>query len=387
MSKQRRTFSAEFKREAAALVLDQGYSHIDACRSLGVVDSALRRWVKQLEAERQGVTPKSKALTPEQQKIQELEARINRLERENAIFKKGYSSLDVGRTRSYALIDQLSEQESVEVVCSAFDVARSCYYVHRLRRRRVDARRVALRSQVNQLFSQSRGSAGSRSILGMLREEGVTIGRFRVRRLMRELGLVSKQPGSHAYKQAMVERPDIPNRLNREFATEHPNQVWCGDITYVWAQGRWHYLAAVLDLHTRRVIGWVFSAKPDAELVIKALDMAYEQRGKPQQVLFHSDQGSQYASRLFRQRLWRYRMQQSMSRRGNCWDNSPMERLFRSLKSEWVPSTGYLTAQEAQRDISHYLMHRYNWIRPHQFNDGLPPAVAEEKLNPLSGMG
>ncbi|MBI7153225.1 IS3 family transposase [Pseudomonas aeruginosa] len=387
MSKQRRTFSAEFKREAAALVLDQGYSYIDACRSLGVVDSALRRWVKQLEAERQGVTPKSKALTPEQQKIQELEARINRLEREKAIFKKGYRSLDVGRTRSYALIDQLSEQESVEVVCSAFDVARSCYYVHRLRRRRVDARRVALRSQVNQLFSQSRGSAGSRSILGMLREEGVTIGRFRVRRLMRELGLVSKQPGSHAYKQATVERPDIPNRLNREFATEHPNQVWCGDITYVWAQGRWHYLAAVLDLHTRRVIGWAFSAKPDAELVIKALDMAYEQRGKPQQVLFHSDQGSQYASRLFRQRLWRYRMQQSMSRRGNCWDNSPMERLFRSLKSEWVPSTGYLTAQEAQRDISHYLMHRYDWIRPHQFNDGLPPAVAEEKLNPLSGMG
>ncbi|HGB7405775.1 TPA: IS3 family transposase [Pseudomonas aeruginosa] len=387
MSKQRRTFSAEFKREAAALVLDQGYSHIDACRSLGVVDSVLRRWVKQLEAERQGVTPKSKALTPEQQKIQELEARINRLEREKAIFKKGYRSLDVGRTRSCALIDQLSEQESVEVVCSAFDVARSCYYVHRLRRRRVDARRVALRSQVNQLFSQSRGSAGSRSILGMLREEGVTIGRFRVRRLMRELGLVSKQPGSHAYKQATVERPDIPNRLNREFATEHPNQVWCGDITYVWAQGRWHYLAAVLDLHTRRVIGWAFSAKPDAELVIKALDMAYEQRGKQQQVLFHSDQGSQYASRLFRQRLWRYRMQQSMSRRGNCWDNSPMERLFRSLKSEWVPSTGYLTAQEAQRDISHYLMHRYNWIRPHQFNDGLPPAVAEEKLNPLSGMG
>lgn len=271
------------------------------------------------------------------------------------------------------------------MVCSAFDVVRSCYYAHRLRRCRVDARRVALRSQVNQLFNQSRGSAGSRSILGMLREDGVSIGRFRVRRLMRELGLVSKQPGSHAYKQATVERPDIPNRLNRAFATERPNQVWCGDITYIWAQGRWNYLAVVLDLHARRVIGWAFSAKPDTELVIKALDMAYEQRGKPQQVLFHSDQGSQYASRLFRQRLWRYRMEQSMSRRGNCWDNSPMERLFRSLKSEWVPPTGYLTAQEAQRDISHYLMHRYNWIRPHQFNDGLPPAAAEEKLNPLPG--
>ncbi len=105
------------------------------------------------------------------------------------------------------------------MVCSAFDVVRSCYYAHRLRRCRVDARRVALRSQVNQLFNQSRGSAGSRSILGMLREDGVSIGRFRVRRLMRELGLVSKQPGSHAYKQATVERPDIPNRLNRAFAT------------------------------------------------------------------------------------------------------------------------------------------------------------------------
>lgn len=100
------------------------------------------------------------------------------------------------------------------MVSSAFDVARSCYYTHRLRRRRrrrIDVRRIALRSRVNELFSQSRGSAGSRSILGMLREEGMTIGRFRVRRLMRELGLVSKQPGSLAYKQATVERPDIPN--------------------------------------------------------------------------------------------------------------------------------------------------------------------------------
>ena len=126
--------------------------------------------------------------------------------------------------------------------------------------------------------------------------------------------------------------------------------------------------------------------KPDAELVIKALDMAYEQRGRPSDLLFHSDQGSQYASRLFRQRLWRYRMRQSMSRRGNCWDNAPMERVFRSLKTEWIPTVGNRTAQEAQRDISHFLMHRYNWIRPHQFNDGLAPARAEEKLKVVSGI-
>ncbi|AOX99538.1 transposase [Jeongeupia sp. USM3] len=220
----------------------------------------------------------------------------------------------------------------------------------------------------------------------MLREQGMTLGRFKISRLMAELGLICKQPGAHAYKRATVERIDIPNRLDRRFVVDGPNQVWCGDITYVWVQGGWHYLAAVLDLFTRRVVGWAFSSRPDAELVVQALEMAYEQRGRPQGLLFHSDQGGQYASRKFRQRLWRYRIGQSMSRRGNCWDNAPMERLFRSLKTEWVPHVGYMTAQEARRDISHYLMHRYNWLRPHQFNDGLAPAVAEEKLNAVSGM-
>ena len=133
---------------------------------------------------------------------------------------------------------------------------------------------------------------------------------------------------------------NIPNILSREFDVPAPNQVWCGDITYIWAQGKWHYLAVVLDLCARRVVGWALSEKPDADLVVKALDMAYEQRGRPQGLMFHSDQGSQYASRLFRQRLWRYRIRQSMSPRGNCWDNAPMERVFRSFKTEWIPTLG-----------------------------------------------
>lgn len=211
----------------------------------------------------------------------------------------------------------------------------------------------------------------------MLRDESIKIGRFKVTRLMNELGLICKQPGPHAYKQATVERPDIPNVLNREFEPEAVNQVWCGDITYIWTGNCWHYLAAVLDLYARRVIGWAMSARPDADLAVKALDMAYESRGRSQNVLFHSDQGSQYSSRKYRQRLWRYQMTQSMSRRGNCWDNAPMERLFRSLKSEWLPSLGYRGLSQAMRDISYYLMDYYNWQRPHQFNDGLPPAKVE----------
>ena len=108
----------------------------------------------------------------------------------------------------------------------------------------------------------------------MMKEDGMQIGRFTVRRLMREMNLISKQLGFHAYKKATVERPDIPNVLDREFNVTSPNKVWCGDITYIWAEGRWRYLAAVIDLCARRVVGWALSSKPDADLVIKALNMA-----------------------------------------------------------------------------------------------------------------
>lgn len=284
------------------------------------------------------------------------------------------------------MIDQLRAGEPVDLLCSVFEVTRSRYYAYCRRRRFPDVERLALRVRVNELFAQSRCAAGSRSIMCTMREEGIEIGRFKVRKLMGEMKLVSKQPGSHAYKKATVERPDIPNVLDRKFDVSAPNEVWCGDITYVWAQGRWHYVAAVIDLFARRVVGWAFSPKPDADLVIKALDMAYEQRGRPQNVLFHSDQGSQYGSRSFRQRLWRYRFKQSMSRRGNCHDNAPMERLFRSLKTEWIPTVGYMSASLAQQDIGRFMMQQYNWQRPHQFNDGLAPAVAEERLNSVSGI-
>ncbi|PPA27874.1 IS3 family transposase [Aeromonas jandaei] len=385
MTRLRRPFTAEFKLEAASLVLDQGYSVPEASRSLDVGETVLRRWVQQLQSERSGTTPISKALTPEQQKIQELEARINRFEREKDILKSNNCSLDGGRTRTYALIDRLREQAPITLVCCAFDVPTSCFYDYLARRRAINRERMQQRSELRRFFKVSRNSAGSRALMSMMRELGYQIGRFKVRNLMKEAGLVSKQPGAHRYQVARSERPDTPNLLAREFDVQQPNQVWCGDITYVWAGGRWYYLAAVLDLHTRRVVGWAMSDKPGAELAIKALEMAYQQRGCPSGVLFHSDQGSQYGSRAFRQRLWRYRMTQSMSRRGNCWDNAPMERLFRSLKSEWLPATGYMSVREAKRDISYYLMDYYNWQRPHHHNDGIPPAKAEVRPNQVSG--
>lgn len=142
----------------------------------------------------------------------------------------------------------------------------------------------------------------------------------------------------------------------------------------------------VLDLYARRVVGWAMSDTADAGLVVQALDHAWQQRGRPAGVMFHSDQGSQYMSRTFRQRLWRYRMIQSMSRRGNCWDNAPVERLFRSLKTEWVPTLGYHSLAAARKDIGSYLMEYYNQQRPHAFNGGMAPVAAEKILKNVSGI-
>jgi len=125
-------------------------------------------------------------------------------------------------------------------------------------------------------------------------------------------------------------------------------------------------------------VGWSISNSPDAKLVINALEHAYQQRGKPKDILFQSDQGSQYTSLRFRQRRWRYRIKQSISRRGNCWDNTS-ERIFRGLKTEWVSITDYASLELAILDISSYLMGYYNYQRPHSFNQGLAPVTAEEK--------
>lgn len=120
----------------------------------------------------------------------------------------------------------------------------------------------------------------------------------------------------------------------------------------------------------RRIIGWSLSANADTALVSSALRMAYEMRGQPREVMFHSDQGSQYTGLKYQQVLWRYRIKQSVSRRGNCWDNSPMERFFRSLKTEWVPTNGYAGSDEARRQIGGYILNYYNSVRPHHYNGG-----------------
>ena len=196
---------------------------------------------------------------------------------------------------------------------------------------------------------------------------------------MKMLNLESSQPPGHRYRKANQEHIRVANLLDRRFNVTHPNHVWCGDVTYIRVGQRWAYLAVVLDLFARKPVGWAMSLSPDSDLTCQALQVAFELRAKPRGVLFHSDQGGSYTSQKFQQRLGVYGMHPSMSRRGNCWDNSPMERFFRSLKTEWIPWRGYQSFREAKNSIIDYLIGYYSQTRPHQHNRGLSPNMAEQQ--------
>lgn len=258
-----------------------------------------------------------------------------------------------------------------------FDIHRSSYKYWKRRPKAISAAQAEVRALVKEAHNASNGSAGARTIANIVTQTGINLSRYRATKIMKALGLVSRQMPKHRYKKQPLEHIEIPNHLDRQFAVTAPNMVWVGDVTYVWAGNRWVYLAVVIDLFARKPIGWAMSFSPDSQLTSKALKMAYESRGQPAGVLFHSDQGSHYTSRKYRQILWRYQIKQSLSRKGNCWDNSPMERFFRSLKTEWVPANGYRSLADAWQNIVGYIIRYYSQIRPHQYNGGLTPNESE----------
>jgi putative transposase len=263
------------------------------------------------------------------------------------------------------------------VLCEVFGVHRSTYKYWLGRDRPLSPEVAKLYGQVKEVHRQNNGSAGARTIAIMATDNGFPLSRYRASNIMKKLNLVSCQLPQHAYKKATKEHVAIPNILDRQFAVIEPNQLWCGDVTYIWTGNRWAYLAVVMDLFARKPVGWAMSHSPDSNLTCQALTMAFESRGRPKEVMYHSDQGSHYTSRQFRQLVWRYRLTQSMSRRGNCWDNSPMERFFRSLKTEWIPTTGYCSFSEAKHGINDYIIGYYSEFRPHSYNGGLTPNESE----------
>lgn len=275
----------------------------------------------------------------------------------------------------YTLIEQLRGRYPVSRLCAVLGVQRSSYYAWQ--QRPVDAPDIQLRLQAQALHRRSRGAAGSRTIAKTL---GVS--RWRARKLMQVCHLVSTQPSKPKFRVALAEAEAVPNQLNRAFQPTAPNRVWCGDITYLRVAGQWVYLAVVLDLYARRVVGWQVSNTPDTTLVLQALGRAVETRQPAKGLLFHSDQGVQYRSQGYQRYLRQHQISPSMSRKGNCWDNAPMERLFRSLKTEWMPRYGYRSLQETRQDVGEYLMGYYNRERVHSYNGYITPEMQENQWQP-----
>ncbi|MGP3279570.1 IS3 family transposase [Serratia bockelmannii] len=338
----KRTFSQEFKLEAIEQIVKYQRDVRGVAHALELNPDHLRKWIRLYKQELQGIEPAGNAITPEQREIQQLKA-----------------------------------QWPVRVLCRLWGVHRSIYYAQV--KRPVNVQRIELRSRVRAFHALSRGAAGSRVISQMLRQSGVDAGRWLARRLMQECGLTSRQPVKHRYRVNEDNSPALPNLLNQQFNPAAPNRAWCGDISFIRLQDKWCYLALVVDLYSRRIIVSALSLTADADLVCRALCNALETRPRDGRLLFHSDQGVQYKSNKYRKLLWRYGVMQSMSRRGNCLDNSPMERVFRSLKSEWLPKGGYGDFSHAVRDINRWINGYYNVYRPHTNNGGLPPCLHEEK--------
>jgi len=261
-------------------------------------------------------------------------------------------------------------------------VSRSGFYDYRKRYNRPaeDPGQASLKVRVSSIFNDHRGNYGSRRILEQLQDEGHQIGRYKVRSLMRKLGLKAKSP--RRYKVTTDSRhlyPIAANLLDRKFDVSQPNSVWTTDITYVWTFEGWSYLAVVMDLYSRQIVGWAMDKRMKKQLTLDALAMAYWRRKPPIGLLHHSDRGSQYACHDYQKRLRAYGMIPSMSRKGNCWDNAPTERFFRSLKFERLDSYRFVTRHSAETEVLDYITY-YNSLRLHSTLGYKTPMEYEKKL-------
>jgi len=229
-----------------------------------------------------------------------------------------------------------------------------------------------------EIFQAHRGVYGSPRIHAVLAEQGIRIGRKRVVRLMQQVRLsahcrIHRVVTTYANPQARV----AENVLNREFEAEQPNQKWVADVTYVATASGWLYLAVVLDLFSRRIVGWAMAATFDEQLVERALSMALTQRKPTAGLLHHSDRGCQYTSEAYQRFLKTHGIQVSMSRKGNCWDNAVMERFFGTLKRECTSREHFKTHEQARTAIFEYMEAFYNRVRKHSTLGYLSPVQFE----------
>ena len=285
----------------------------------------------------------------------------------------------------YVCIDRRRYQYAVSMMCRLLKVSRSGYYAWRVRpeseRAKTDRE---LTRVIRRVHAESKGVYGSPKITAELKDEGYGCGRRKVARLMRLVGL--RGCPKRRFKVTTERDPSHPvasNLINQDFVAEAPNRRWASDITFISTYQGWLYLAVVMDLYSRRIVGWSMSRWINRHLVIDALSMALGTRSAENTLIHHSDRGAQYTSDDFRDELKKHGIQCSMSARGNCYDNAVVESFFGLLKRERVNRVRYRTRDEARADIFDYIECFYNRKRRHSYLGYISPVTFEEQSNGL----
>ena len=267
----------------------------------------------------------------------------------------------------FAFIEAEKARFPVTMMCRLLEVSRSGFYASRGRRESTRAgedRRLLVNIKAS--HTASRGTYGSPRVHRDLVEDGLAVGRHRVARLMRQEGLRSKRRRRYRVTtNSDHHHPVAANVLERDFTADAENCKWAADITYVWTRCGWLYLAVVLDLYSRRVVGWAMSNRINRELALNASSMALTHRPRPELLVHHSDRGSQYASADYRRLLDAHGIECSMSRRANCWDNAVVESFFATLKTELIHHADYHSPAEARAAIFEFIEVFYNRQRRH----------------------
>jgi putative transposase len=271
-------------------------------------------------------------------------------------------------------------QFPVAVMCSVFQVSRSGYYAWNKRPESSRSKENReLSQEIATIHRESDGIYGSPKIHGELQRRGKRHGKNRIVRLMRKDGLYSKTKRKfRVTTDSNHSQPVAPNLLNREFTPASANQAWVCDITYIWTAEGWLYLAIVMDLFSRTIVGWSMAERMTRQLTMDALTLAAKRRNPPRGLLHHSDRGSQYASDDYQALLTKHGMVCSMSRTGNCWDNAPAESFFGILKRELIFHKRYLSRSQARQSIFDYIERFYNRRRIHSSLGYLTPNEFEK---------
>lgn len=281
----------------------------------------------------------------------------------------------------YAFIAQHTDCFEVEKMCQVLSVSRSGYYSNQERVASPhESEDIRLRVEIKAIFNRYKGRVGSPAVTEWLRRQGESVGENRVARLMQEMGLMAK--GKRKFRHTTDSNHDLPispNHLDRKFTVSAPNEVWVTDITYIRTREGWLYLCVFLDLFSRLIVGYAMEDHMRTSLVTTALQRGYWRRKPPVGLMIHSDRGSQYASCDFRDMLKTYRMTQSMSRRGNCWDNAVGESIFHTLKVELVHEEDFHTRKEAKEKIIEYIELYYNSVRLHSTLGQMSPMEFEQQ--------